>query len=251
MLKSLRNNLRPEHRLFRVLRNGVGEVLMVMVGILLALQVNNWNDGRKEGVRERVFLRGIRTDLELNIVELDTKITYTENALRSANVMITYFEGTPVMDLDSFNFHTIEVLALYTFHRNNSTFKEMISSGNLGILTDDTLKRELLDMERTYDQVDGYQEHIRYDYEQFLYDRYFRIADVGVNFKNYAAQKGWSEGKAGSMALVDAEVLLQDRAYKNGFALSILNNNDLVEILRTVRSTAVRSIERIDRQLKN
>ena len=43
----------------------IGEILLVMIGILLALQVNNWNEVRKQRIDEIDLLKDLRTDLEI------------------------------------------------------------------------------------------------------------------------------------------------------------------------------------------
>ena len=42
----------------------LGEILLVVIGILLALQINNWNEYRKERIMEKNYLLAIKTDLE-------------------------------------------------------------------------------------------------------------------------------------------------------------------------------------------
>jgi len=91
MLKSLRNNLRPEHRLFRVLTSTVGEIFMVMVGILLALQVNNWNTDRADRVKE-VKWKAIRDELTAKVGG-DEKL----KAMRSTLDDLRTFQGEKVM----------------------------------------------------------------------------------------------------------------------------------------------------------
>ena len=49
----------------------VGEILLVMVGILLALQVNNWNEEKKAGIVEVNLLEELKSNLETNIRNLE------------------------------------------------------------------------------------------------------------------------------------------------------------------------------------
>ena len=52
----------------------VGEILLVMIGILLALQVNNWNETRKERALELDYLIGIKNDLENDLPQIENRI---------------------------------------------------------------------------------------------------------------------------------------------------------------------------------
>ena len=44
----------------RYLRYAVGEIMLVVVGILIALQINNWNESRKQDLAEQEFIEGVR-----------------------------------------------------------------------------------------------------------------------------------------------------------------------------------------------
>jgi len=58
-------------RLKKVLKYGIGEVFLVTIGILLAIQINNWNDNRKSARELRNILEVISIDLESNIAEAE------------------------------------------------------------------------------------------------------------------------------------------------------------------------------------
>jgi hypothetical protein len=51
----------------RYILYSVGEILLVMIGILLALQVNNWNEQRKDRLKERVVLSQLKEDYQANL----------------------------------------------------------------------------------------------------------------------------------------------------------------------------------------
>ncbi|RPA68535.1 hypothetical protein EF405_08090 [Cyclobacteriaceae bacterium YHN15] len=246
----IRQKLLQENRITRYLAYAIGEIFLVVIGILIALQVNNYREAQQTKARETAFLHGLRSDLLLNLDELQRSITRYSRAGRSAEVMISYFEGAPITNTDSLNFHTMEVLYWDPFIRNNSTLREMISSGSLGILSDDSLKNELLRMELSYDKIDGDQEHMRYDYQEYLYGPFFRTGDVGQAYKDYMAILGGVEQATKNTRNADViKVLLNDPAYKNGFFLCLLNAKNLISNLEEMVISTQRSLERIDIQL--
>jgi hypothetical protein len=67
---------KPASRTGRYLKYAIGEIILVMIGILLALQVNNWNESRKQDVTEKEFITGILNDLKQDkaYIELVIKI---------------------------------------------------------------------------------------------------------------------------------------------------------------------------------
>ena len=69
--RKIRQKLLSQNRITRYLAYSIGEILLVMVGILLALQVNNWNESQKERKLEQVFLKKLVKDLTDDIELLE------------------------------------------------------------------------------------------------------------------------------------------------------------------------------------
>ena len=165
--------------------------------------------------------------------------------------MISYFEGSPVTDQDAFNYHAMEVMRWEPFLRNNSTLKELISSGSLGILSDEQLKSELLRMELAYDKIDATQEHMRFDYQEYLYGPFFQIGDVWESYKSYRAFPDNTAQLTDSKPIDPSVVaaLLENPAFKNGFSLCILNGRSLIGELKAAATSSQQLVESIDTQL--
>ncbi len=63
IFRNIRQKLAAENKVMAYLRYAIGEILLVMIGILLALQVNNWNELRKQNIAETEFIEGVKKDL--------------------------------------------------------------------------------------------------------------------------------------------------------------------------------------------
>ena len=70
----MRYKLAVENRVAKYLRYAVGEILLVVIGILIALQVNNWNDRRKELIDIELSMNKIENELSLNILSANHDI---------------------------------------------------------------------------------------------------------------------------------------------------------------------------------
>ena len=66
--RKIRQNLLMENRTGKYLKYAIGEIVLVMIGILLALQVSNWNQERKDRISERKLLDNIHRDFIQNII---------------------------------------------------------------------------------------------------------------------------------------------------------------------------------------
>ncbi|MBK9737565.1 MAG: hypothetical protein IPO92_22455 [Saprospiraceae bacterium] len=64
--RHIRQKLIAEGKLVNYLKYVIGEIVLVMIGILLAVQLNNWNENRKNRIFEKEILSQIRSNLEKN-----------------------------------------------------------------------------------------------------------------------------------------------------------------------------------------
>ena len=78
IFRSLRKQLMGEGKTSRYIKYAIGEILLVMIGILLALQVNNWNEKRKQKAELDNILRIISYDMETDTLVANQVISYYE-----------------------------------------------------------------------------------------------------------------------------------------------------------------------------
>ena len=74
----IRLNLISVGKTKNYLKYAIGEIILVMIGILLALQVNNWNEGRKQHIEEKAVLRTMKTDFEIKYKQLLEEYGYNK-----------------------------------------------------------------------------------------------------------------------------------------------------------------------------
>ncbi len=79
--RHIRKTLISENNMGKYLKYAIGEILLVMIGILLALQVNNWNENKKLKKEEINMLKELRKDVAFSVTELDTVIKYNQETV--------------------------------------------------------------------------------------------------------------------------------------------------------------------------
>ena len=62
LFRNIRRSLIQENKMGKYFKYAIGEILLVVIGILIALQINNWNELRKERQKEKAFLKEINLD---------------------------------------------------------------------------------------------------------------------------------------------------------------------------------------------
>jgi hypothetical protein len=130
--RRIRQNLLPENKVSRYLLYAIGEIALVMIGILLALQVNNWNEEKKAKDKERQALSEILSDLELNISSL-RGIIYTDRnnittCTNSVKLLITNLEETKVYH-DSLSVHFSNSFRYPDLDLKSSGYESLTSIG--------------------------------------------------------------------------------------------------------------------------
>ena len=147
--RNIRKKLANENKFQRYMRYAIGEVVLVVVGILIALSINNWNDQRKVSNKEKEMLVTLKSDLENNIEVLKTDI---KNLEFNANVCDT------LLDIIELKKTFTDYLPRY-FHKarvteNNklsSTSYESLKSTGFDIIENITLRNEIIKLyEGTY-----------------------------------------------------------------------------------------------------
>ena len=72
-----------ENKTGKYLKYAIGEIVLVVIGILIALQINNWNEQRKARISERALYRRILNDLEADEKRIINHIDYYQTDKKS------------------------------------------------------------------------------------------------------------------------------------------------------------------------
>jgi hypothetical protein len=228
-----------------------GEILLVVIGILLALQIDNWNDQRKERMKEHSYLRAIKNDVELNRKELESFIRQKQTAIHSANIILTYFENDTISDPAYFNLHNLNVSITNNFEEKNNTFKELENSGQLELISNQEIKNLLLDMDLVYRRIDFHSEHLYNDLRDLNYALQFHVVDLDPTVKNYTYQlTGGTQGEDVKPSIEPYRILLKDLGYKNSFILSNYNNQLIIGGLEEILQKSDQLVELIHAELE-
>jgi len=83
----IRQNSIRENKLTNYLKYAIGEIILVVVGILIALQINNWNESRKQYKTEKEFIASVKNDLRQDKAFINRVIDQTEPRIAAYEVL--------------------------------------------------------------------------------------------------------------------------------------------------------------------
>ena len=229
LFRKIRQKSLTESKFSKYLLYAIGEIVLVVIGILIALSINNNNEARKVKVEELNYLHGVKSDLQLNLTELKIYNAAREKSVNSAEIILDCFEEIKILSPDEFNFHNLNVQIWYPFNENNNIFQELINSGKFAIISNDSIKKMLLNMQLEYRKINFLEGHLRYDFDNYIYPIYFGTTDLKSDIANYTFQvTNGAEGIRTELSEAKIKSLLNNQLLKNGFVLSIFSNNLLV-----------------------
>ena len=83
--RKIRQKLLSENKFSKYLIYAIGEIVLVVIGILIALQINNWNEHRKDKATEHTLLIAMHDDLLINIDRLNNDIQIEQNTINATD----------------------------------------------------------------------------------------------------------------------------------------------------------------------
>lgn len=178
--RKIRQNLLSEGKTGKYLKYAIGEIILVVIGILIALQINNWNENRKNKLLEQQLLKALLTEFETNLANLDRVIKFNDSNIQNS-VSLGRHTGP---SLPAFNEKELSELMVGIFKieprftPSQGTVMEVINSGKLSVLSDAKLRKALSDWQSTLESVKRQEDYVveRRDvgHEFFLKEGNFR-----------------------------------------------------------------------------
>ena len=236
--RKIRKNLISERKTGKYFKYAIGEIVLVVIGILIALQINTAKNEKNKRIEEITHLENILSDLKQDKSELIKIIDRRKSKTESATIMENYYNTKKVDSLNLYYSHWTNVLWWETHNPSLVTFKELINSGKLSTLTNEKVKQLLLQIDYKYNHMFELRNHMYHDYTDYFYKPFGDIIDYENGLKAFLEPNEDIE-----LSREDVEIALKSKRIKNGFTLARLNNNrmreQLSEILTTVDSTIV------------
>ena len=134
-----------ENRSGKYLKYAIGEILLVVVGILIAFQVNNWNEYRKAKWEEIVALNDLLVEFQRN---RDSFLIYSERQREIESAWYNYLMVINNLKLpDSIRTQDRPIVGIKGFKISNNKLNSLLTTGYIDRIQNDSLKQLLLNWE--------------------------------------------------------------------------------------------------------
>jgi len=185
--RNIRQNLLMENKTGKYFKYAIGEIVLVVIGILIALSINNWNVNRLKSDKEINVLANIHKEFKKNKVQLDTVLKWHKIVHNGCAKIMNLFpiKSKPEPEvLDSLSVYLWNSYGGHTFNPSQSSINALISTSSFDIINDEDLRKLLISWN---DLVEDYQEEEQRsrDYVWNQYDPYLsKHFDWNYNFND-------------------------------------------------------------------
>ena len=151
--RNIRQKLAAENKVMAYFRYAIGEIFLVVIGILIALQINNWNKNRMDNTLGESYLIRLQNELVQDTIYLNSSFAATDNGIKNITreLQKAYEIQKTGEDIES-------LLKLQNFYAealiiNKATYDDLVSTQNLNIIGNDSLRFLIVDYYRNADQA--------------------------------------------------------------------------------------------------
>ncbi|MFN1835224.1 DUF6090 family protein [Balneola sp. MJW-20] len=156
LFRRIREKLIASGSLTKYLLYAVGEILLVVIGILIALQVNNWNEQRNRQANIRNYVRSMVSDIQQDQAEIDIRIAQIKDRILRVNSFAEYMRNRSFEEVDNLDLmiYTKGSFTYRPFTWYRSSIEEITSSGSLKDIDDPELRDRIVAYYALQDHLD-------------------------------------------------------------------------------------------------
>lgn len=240
-----RKKFADDNKAIKYARYAIGEIFLVVIGILIALSINNWNEQRKMNIQEQELLEGLLIEFTINFNRLEKVNQLHLKSIESANELMTYFnqdiKNIPNSKFDSLQFHMENT---WTFDPRKGLLNSAIASGKINLITNNELKNQLASFEDMVNDIDEEVQEIRLlgaELNKILYEYINMGIQNGIGYESYVNNGFQSD---------------YNRFFKDMRVYNIINNEttwsyDLLEEETEIMLSINRILTLINQELNN
>jgi len=240
--RKIRQDLLSKGKTGKYFKYAVGEILLVMVGILLALQVNNWNETNKQQTVSVKYLENLKKEVILNENKLKIKLRQHQFVLNKTTELLDIMSIKP-KEISSTKLDTL--MFAMALAPKFTPIKTFISSEELGAIKNDSLKNLIslwsFNFEKyTYDSKIIYDLYYNYIYD-FMQDNYQMKNVKSIGFTSLDE----SDFKVNSIDI------LGSATFENHVTMKMINANAVYSNALTLSNIQKKIIIQLDEMLIN
>jgi len=148
--RHIRQKLIHEGKTVNYLKYAIGEIVLVVIGILIALQIDNWNEKNIENSQELTYYASIKRQLNEDKNAITANIEYNNHFLRQFQNAIKIIAEKDETMVDTLAIISLNLTEFSDFHRQGNIFETIVNSGEIKLLKNQEIVEALQKLEENY-----------------------------------------------------------------------------------------------------
>jgi hypothetical protein len=254
LFQNIRKNLLAEGKTKKYIKYAIGEIFLVMIGILLALQVNSWNNSRLESSKEQFFLKNLQSDFKANLAEFDVIYKRSSQAYLASNELLeiiktggvtsnnTEIEG--LIDAIINDFGSLDLI--------DASINEIINTGSLNIIKDPKLRNQLSNWsQKTNDMTDDIEITFNYLFNQLVPSLESKALLRNIKIPQRIIENTNLPQISESNFEIDYRKTMMNAEFENKIYFSALNYMFTLNAYKNTEAYLIETLELIENNLKD
>ena len=153
--RKIRQNLLMENKTSKYFKYAIGEIVLVVIGILIALQINNWNEDKKRKTLAHQYVNGLVRDLKQDTMSIKSNIQFHKELIKGLDTLIALKKDNlkdPVVVSSFYLLYRKYCTTSSTFGISESTLTQLKNTGDLALF-DENIKDSIVSYELYYQNV--------------------------------------------------------------------------------------------------
>ena len=229
--RKIRQNLLMENKTGTYFKYAIGEIVLVVIGILIALSINNWNETNKNEREQIVFLNNLKNDLKNDLIQLDQILKFQKEKLSKVNELKDQL-------LSIKDFEKIEQLLVNltldndTYFPNTGSYTTTVSSGKIASLNPSSLRIAITNL-----------------YERY----YYRLIYNGESYDKKLNEVSSSQGKFfNTLTLkLNGKDVIEDSEFVNLITMWFVENSIYVKKGEETKSEILNVLKLVEQRLND
>ena len=148
--RKIRQNLLNEGKTSKYFKYAIGEIILVVIGILIALQVSNWNKQNENRKLEKRYISELMLDLQQDSIFISESIQRSYQQMLSKSKLTEYFEGQQFTEDSLVAYFSSQWKPVPKFNPITTTLDELKSTGNIRVIQNSSIRRKILETYNYY-----------------------------------------------------------------------------------------------------
>lgn len=169
LLRQIRRKLLTDNKITTYLLYAVGEIFLVVVGILIAISIDDWRESSTDALRRQDLLKNLTNEFVVNQLQMESVLRMDQNAEKAILHLLSIIKSKSEVGKDSIESLVAMMSQNHTFDPHDGVLNAAISSGDIRLLQNDSLINLLYAWTSAVKDSDEEERRMREDYDKFVW----------------------------------------------------------------------------------